>query len=183
MESKARFLGLPLIHVAVGRMENGVYRRGVARGWIAIGDVALGVIAIGGVGIGLVTLGGFGLGLLALGGASVGAVAVGGATVGLFAFGGLAVGYESLGGLAVAWHAAAGGLAIAREYASGGSAYARHANDAAAQAFFMSDAPLKAGAAFLRNSRWLLLFAFLPAAIVLFRGFASSNEDRRPTHP
>jgi hypothetical protein len=41
-ESGLRFLGLPLLHVATGRVENGRYRRGIARGWVAVGDIAFG---------------------------------------------------------------------------------------------------------------------------------------------
>jgi hypothetical protein len=41
-----------LIHVATGQLEAGRYRRGVARGWIAIGDVAIGgLLAVGGAAV------------------------------------------------------------------------------------------------------------------------------------
>jgi hypothetical protein len=32
-QSQGQLLGLPLLHVATGRVENGRYRRGIARGW------------------------------------------------------------------------------------------------------------------------------------------------------
>src|SRR5438093_4305591 len=41
--SNLSVLGLPLIHVATGAIAGGVYRRGGAMGWIAVGDVALGL--------------------------------------------------------------------------------------------------------------------------------------------
>jgi hypothetical protein len=115
--SSATLLGLPLVHVAVGGMVDGRYRRGIATGWIAIGDVAIGALfAIGGVAIGGISLGGAALGLLAMGGASLGVLALGG----------LEVGVVALGGGALAWYVAIGGLAIARDYALGGLALARH---------------------------------------------------------
>jgi hypothetical protein len=117
-------LGLPLVHVAIGRGEGGVYRRGVARGWIAVGDVAFGVlVALGGVSVGGVALGGLGVGAVALGGLALGAFAVGGLAIGLFA----------VGGAAFALVGALGGLAIARDTAFGGLAIAEHANDDAAR--------------------------------------------------
>jgi hypothetical protein len=52
--SRVSFLGLPVIHVAVGGAVAGVYRRGVATGWIAVGDVAFGVLfSCGGVAVGV----------------------------------------------------------------------------------------------------------------------------------
>lgn len=100
------------------------YRRGIARGWIAIGDVALGpLVAVGGLSIGVVSVGGFALGGLVLGGAAVGALAVGGLAIGIMAVGGAAFGLVG----------ALGGLAVARDVAIGGGAFAQHANDAVAR--------------------------------------------------
>jgi hypothetical protein len=114
--SSATFLGLPLFHFATGGMVNGRYRRGVASGWVAIGDIAFGALfATGGVAVGGVSFGGVALGLLPIGGFALGLLAVGGC----------AVGYMALGGGAFGWYGAAGGLAVAREYAVGGAAYAR----------------------------------------------------------
>jgi hypothetical protein len=42
MKSSIQLLGLPLVHVTTGQLVDGRYRRGVARGWIAVGDVAFG---------------------------------------------------------------------------------------------------------------------------------------------
>jgi hypothetical protein len=126
-ESSVRFLGLPLVHLATGRMENGRYRRGIARGWVAVGDIAFGgLVAVGGVAVGTISIGGLALGGLTLAGLSLGLAAVGG----------LAAGFVALGGAAFGWAAATGGLAVAREFALGGAAMGAHANDAAARAFF-----------------------------------------------
>jgi hypothetical protein len=116
--SNTRLLGLPLVHVAIGRGDaTGRYRRGVATGWLAIGDIAVGVVlACGGVSLGGISLGGVAAGLLPIGGLAFG----------LLAFGGLALGITAIGGAAVGWHAAIGGLAMAHEYALGGFAFARH---------------------------------------------------------
>ncbi len=59
--SKRRCLGLPLIHIARGRVEDGSFRRGVAKGWIAVGDIAFGpLFALGGIAVGGLAIGGFG---------------------------------------------------------------------------------------------------------------------------
>src|SRR5262249_31595539 len=95
----------------------GRYRRGVATGWFAIGDMSIGVIfACGGVALGSISLGGAALGLLPIGGFALGILAVGG----------LGFGVVALGGAAFAWYAAIGGLAVARDYAIGGVALARN---------------------------------------------------------
>ena len=42
-------LGLPLVHVAIGLSEGSSAVRGIAKGWIAVGDIAIAVIfAFGG---------------------------------------------------------------------------------------------------------------------------------------
>ena len=115
--SKASILGLPLVHIATGAVVDGRYRRGIAMGWLAAGDVAFGVLfACGGVAIGGITLGGGALGL----------ISIGGVALGLCAVGGLSVGVVALGGAAIAWYAAVGGLAVAHDYAIGGLALARN---------------------------------------------------------
>lgn len=114
--SKACLLGLPLVHVATAEVVEGRYRRGVAIGWFAVGDVAVGV---------LFSCGGVAVGGFSLGGAALGLVSIGGAALGVLAVGGLAVGIVALGGAAIAWYAAIGGLAVAHDYAIGGLALAR----------------------------------------------------------
>ena len=127
--SPLAILGIPLLHVAMGPQPGAESRRGIAVGWIAVGDVAIGIlVGIGGVSVGALSLGGVSVGGLALAGLSLGVWSVGGLAVGVFAFGGAAIGLS----------AALGGLAIAVEYAAGGTAIASHANDAAARAYFES---------------------------------------------
>jgi hypothetical protein len=113
--SHATLLGLPLVHVALSSVVDGRLRRGVATGWIAIGDVAFGILfASGGLAVGGVTLGGLAVGILPIGGLALGALAIGGVGLGIVA----------IGGAAFAWHAAIGGLAVASHYAAGGIAIA-----------------------------------------------------------
>ena len=154
--SRATFLGLPLIDIATGTTVDGKYKRGIARGWIAIGDVAFGVLlSLGGVAFGLVALGGASLGLLALGGLAIGGCALGGAAVGIWA----------IGGGAYALHAAVGGQAIAVMYAKGGQAIARHTTDLAAQDFFSQSMFFRVGQAFMEHSQWFLLLLLVPVLL------------------
>lgn len=109
--SKSTVAGLPIIHINTRPF-------GVAKGFIAIGNVAVGVLAIGGVSIGLLSFGGVALSLL---------LSLGGLSASLFsAFGGLAIAlYLAGGGLAVSYDFAVGGAAIARNYSIGGFSSAR----------------------------------------------------------
>jgi hypothetical protein len=89
--SSARLFGLPLVHIAMGPQADG--RKGVAKGIIAVGDVAFGLVfALGGFAVGGISAGGLSVGLLAVGGCALGGVTIGGLAVGLLAFGGLAIG-------------------------------------------------------------------------------------------
>ena len=45
--SSASLFGLPLVHVAMGQVVDGQYRRGTAKGWVAVGDVAYGALLAG----------------------------------------------------------------------------------------------------------------------------------------
>jgi hypothetical protein len=95
--------GWPLVHVCSG-IDPVTMRLRVARGIVAIGNVAVGVLAIGGVAIGLLTVGGGSIGILmAIGGAALGlGVSVGGFALGSVAIGGAAVGFiYAIGGGAV----------------------------------------------------------------------------------
>jgi predicted RNA-binding Zn-ribbon protein involved in translation (DUF1610 family) len=107
--SEATLLGLPLLHVATG-IDPATGRRRVAKGIIAVGDVAVGLFALGGLAAGGVTLGGCSLGLISLGGLAIGLVfALGGAAVGGIALGGAALGVVAIGGGAVGYYALGGG--------------------------------------------------------------------------
>jgi len=109
--SKMTVAGLPIIHI-------NTLPFGVAKGIIAIGNVAIGLLAIGGVSIGVFSFGGVALSLL---------LSLGGLSASLFsAFGGLAIAmYLAGGGLAVSYDFAVGGAAIAMNYSIGGFSSAR----------------------------------------------------------
>ena len=103
--SETELFGLPLVHVTRGiDPRTGFFR--VAKGIIAIGDVAVGFLALGGIAIGGIAIGGLGLGLIAIGGLALGAITIGGFSAGLlFAFGGVAFSLKvAIGGLAFAPH-------------------------------------------------------------------------------
>ncbi len=152
-KSGFELLGLPFVHVTVGaRMENGQWKREVARGWIALGPIAFGV---------LFSAGGIAFGGLAIGGLALGALTLGGLAIGGYSLGGLAVGYLAMGGLALGFQGAMGGAAIAKMFALGGLAIAEHANDAAAEKFF-SEGAAGVGRAIMDHSAWFLLLPFLP---------------------
>ncbi len=104
--SEVTVLGWPLVHIAQG-FDPQTGRPRIARGIIAIGNVAVGLFALGGVAMGGIAFGGVGLGIVGLGGVGLGVLAAGGVGIGLlFAAGGLAasLGY-AIGGLALAPHA------------------------------------------------------------------------------
>jgi predicted Ser/Thr protein kinase len=127
--SKATLFGLPLVHIATG-YDPATGKQRVAKGIIAIGDLAVGVLAIGGGAFGGIALGGGAIGLLSFGGFSIGLlVALGGLAVGGLAFGGGAIGVIAVGGGALGY------------YAFGGQAWGVHAlggtaNDPEAVKFF-----------------------------------------------
>lgn len=105
-KSAQTLFGLPLVHIAQG-IDPQTGRPRVARGIIAVGNVAFGLIALGGVAFGGVAIGGVGIGVLALGG--------------------MAAGFAALGGMSFALWLALGGMAISAQYAIGGLALAPHA--------------------------------------------------------
>ena len=170
-KSKASLFGLPLVHVATGDFTEGAYRRGVARSWIAVGDIAIGLlVAIGGVALGTgLTLGGLGIGLLTFAGLAIGG----------FAMGGAAFGYIAIGGLAVASKGAIGGAAISGEYAIGGDAQAPHANDAVAEKFFEEDLWSSLADAVQNNSEVMAAIAVLVVFVILMSRLSGDNRDER----
>jgi hypothetical protein len=105
-KSKLKLFGVPLVHVAQG-VDSQTGRPRVAKGIIAIGNIAIGVIALGGV--------------------AFGGLALGGVAMGVIAMAGLAVGVAAVGGVALAIYLAIGGLAVSATYAIGGFAVAPHA--------------------------------------------------------
>jgi RNA polymerase sigma factor (sigma-70 family) len=99
--SERCLLGLPLVHVRVGR--NGRFRSTPVKAWVAWGDVALGVlVAGGGIAVAPVSTGGITLGLLSFGGIAVGGFAIGGMAAGALAAGGMAAGLMAVGGMVFA---------------------------------------------------------------------------------
>ena len=163
--TNTRFLGLPLIHMTTGRVVNGSYRRGIAKAWVAIGDVAFGVVSVGGIAVGAVGVGGLGVGL----------VSVGGAAIGLASVGGVAVGALAVGGAALAWSSAMGGLAVARDMASGGVAIATHTNDPAAVQYFSTHPFFRVASWGLEHSSVLVL---LPAVVAILAGIRARAGRR-----
>jgi hypothetical protein len=121
-ESQRRVFGLPLVAVATGPDPAKGEKRGVARAWIAVGDVAVGAVAFGGVAFGGVAVGGVGAGGVGLGGIGAGLlVGAGGMGIGLgLGAGGMAIGGIASGGMAVGGVAAGGGAVGV--YARGGGA-------------------------------------------------------------
>ncbi|MBN1434182.1 hypothetical protein JW921_05435 [Candidatus Fermentibacterales bacterium] len=165
--SETRILGVPLIDIRVGRAASP--SRGVARAWIAVGDVAFGILfAAGGVSVGGVAIGGCSFGTIALGGLAVGGVSLGGGSFAML----LAV-----GGMAASLHSAAGGLAIARLYAVGGNAIARHANDKAASGFLEFPAVFGNLLEGFSSSSPLIHLCWVFPAIALLAGRRNDDDD------
>jgi hypothetical protein len=167
MNYKTRFtlLGLPLVHIASGKLEEGRYNRGIAKGWIAVGDISFGVIfSVGGVAFGGVAIGGLAVGLMTFAGLALGFLALGGGAIGVLAS----------GGGALAWRAAYGGFAAAVEFAQGGWAIANHANDSVAHEFFENSYFFSFARLITEHSRWLLFLLVVPIA---------HNLLRRMSHP
>lgn len=101
IRSSRTFCGQPLYDIAMGPDSEHNEMRGVARGFIAIGDIAVGFLALGGLARGVFALGGVSIGAFAFGGVSLGLLSLGGMAIGAVAIGGMAVGYYALGGNAV----------------------------------------------------------------------------------
>jgi len=118
--SKTTVFGWPLIHIASG-IDPATGRKRIAKGIIAIGDLAIGGLAFGGCSIGIFSIGGMALGvfsfggmaialLVALGGGAIGGLAVGGGAIGVIAIGGAAIGYYATGGGAWGVHPLGGNV-------------------------------------------------------------------------
>ncbi|MGC4071393.1 MAG: sigma-70 family RNA polymerase sigma factor [Nibricoccus sp.] len=177
-QSRARFLGLPLISVAQGPDITRGERIGIARGWIAIGDVAFGgLMSIGGVGIAPISLAGLGLGVVSTGGVALGALALGGASFGYLSCGGLAFGWQlAVGGLAFAREMALGGIAVAHDIALGGLAYALNANTQSAWETVQAHPMAQTALHWLPYTHWLSLLA-VPSLIIAFRRMRSLRHQ------
>jgi hypothetical protein len=126
--SKTTVFGWPLVHIATG-MDPMTGKKRIAKGIIAMGDVAIGVVAcggcafggfaLGGLAIGVFSIAGMAIGLLAaFGGGAIGGIAVGGGAFGVIAVGGGAVGYYATGGGAYGIHPLGGNVQdpVAKEF-------------------------------------------------------------------
>jgi hypothetical protein len=174
-KSKTTVFGLPLVHIATG-IDPATGKKRVAKGIIAIGDVAVGVLALGGVAMGGFTLGGASFGVFSLGGLALGLVfASGGCAVSpVFAFGGFAMGSIALGGMAVGYYAFGGG-AFGVHTASGAGV------DPAAEQLFMPWA--------MRWSWWVTLISIATPIgcalmygiiwLVFYRKYSREAEQER----
>ncbi|HET9233814.1 MAG TPA: hypothetical protein VFP10_06720 [Candidatus Eisenbacteria bacterium] len=158
--------GLPLVDVRMGEVVDGQYRRGIARGWIAVGDIAFGVLgALGGVAVGGVAVGGLSLGAVALGGLALGGLALGGGAIGVWA----------LGGAAIALELAVGGFAMSRDVAVGGLALAPHANPPG-MVQSLNDRYLMRYPGMQRASQAVLFIVPLVVLFVLWRSKQKNDE-------
>jgi len=171
-----RLAGLPLVSVALGADLSRGEPRGIARGWIAIGDVAFGGVALGGVAVGPIAVGGVCAGLVALGGGAGGLVSLGGVAVGWAGCGGVALAWEfAAGGLAIAHHVAVGGLALAATQAFGGVALAPLANDPAAWADLNAHSTYGLVLKLVPQAGWLSLLS-LPGLLFALRYFRRNER-------
>src|SRR4030095_10709792 len=95
---------LPMIHIATG-VDPATGQKRIARGIVAIGDVAFGVVALGGVAVGGISFRGLSLSVVAVRGGAIGlGMALGGLAIGTIAIGGAAIGYYAMGGGAFGAH-------------------------------------------------------------------------------
>ena len=103
--SKEEINGWPLIHINFGKNPDSG-RPLVAKGVVAIGNVAFGVVSIGAVAFGVVALGGVGLGVVSLAGVAIGIVALGAVAWGYdFALGAVAISDKlAIGAIGLEFH-------------------------------------------------------------------------------
>jgi len=97
-ESRLRWMGLPLVHIAFGHDDQGKARTAcgiIAIGQRAVGGVAIGIVAGGFVSLGVVSIGVFSFGVVSLGAL----IACGVNAIGALSIGVVAVGYK-VGGVA-----------------------------------------------------------------------------------
>ena len=171
-----RLAGLPLVSIAFGADLSRSERHGVARGWVAVGDVAFGGVAVGGLAVGPIAVGGVCTGVLALGGGAFGFFSLGGVAVGWAGCGGMALAWEfAAGGLSIAHKLAGGGLALAAEQAFGGVARAPLANDHAAWVRLNANPIYGLVMTLLPHAGWLSLLS-LPGLLIALRYFRRNKR-------
>jgi RNA polymerase sigma factor (sigma-70 family) len=160
-ESKARFLGLPLLAISSMGTDASESPKLRALGWIAVGDTAISpLVAFGGVAIAPLAIGGITIGLASF--------SLWGIGVGVLAFGSIAIGWWAFGLGALGWQAAAGGAAVAREYALGALASAAETNTVVAKEWFLSQWFVSPVGWFLYSAHWIILAIIVLAFARLF---------------
>lgn len=120
--SKRKIAGIPLVSICFSRR---LGRDGIAKGIIAIGNMAIGVVSIGALSFGIFSFGALAIGALAIGAFAAGLAAWGALAVGVFAFGATAVGIYSAGVAALGKEIAVGVSAMG-ETAIGETAKGTH---------------------------------------------------------
>jgi RNA polymerase sigma factor (sigma-70 family) len=133
-KSRARFLGVPLVHVRFALADEGAPP---VFGWAAGGDRAFGLVfAWGTLAIAPISVGAISVGVFSVGALSVGLIGLGTLGVGWLAMGCAAVGVKAYAWIsALGWQTAtSNGFGIARIAAEAPVALAQHANDPIARA-------------------------------------------------
>lgn len=167
--SRLTLLGLPLVHMRLGRKHGEPIRP--VKAWFAMGDFALGVIgAFGACTIAPISLGACSLGLISLGGLAVGVLCWGGLGLGVWAIGGCALGWQAYGGCVVGWDAVQGGMVAAHHHALGGVAVAQHVNDAVARAVMNQSAFFQFTRQAMHYAILLNFVWFVPLVLLVRKG-------------
>jgi RNA polymerase sigma factor (sigma-70 family) len=162
--SRARFLGLPLVHVRLGDRFDEM--RKPVKAWIACSNYCIGgLFAFGGVAVAPFSIGGLAIGLIPFGGIVMGAFPLGGLSIGMLAFGGVAIGWQAIGGFVLAWNQAAGSFAWAHDFAVGHFAHALQANNDAAKQAIDSNLYFQIMQAINRHWFWMNFIWILPLLI------------------
>ena len=176
-ESKARFLGLPILSIRFQGASSIGKKKQPAVGWIAIGDIAYGVLfASGSFSVGAIAVGAVGVGLISFGGLAIGGLAMGGAAFGWWSLGGMGIGYLVFGGVALAWKAAMGGVAIAHELAIGGVVVGEHMNDEVAKAFVEQSSFFALGGSMMTPWSWWIVTAICLVPMLLAMKLTSPKK-------
>ena len=117
-KSKRTLLGLPLIHINIGKgfkKAKGIVAIGnISYGIVSVGIISLGVLSFGCMSIGIISLAAISIALLlAIGVISIGTFSIGAISIGIFSMGALSIGKYSIGAAAIASDIAIGDYARA----------------------------------------------------------------------
>lgn len=112
-KSKRTLLGLPLIHINIGKgfkKAKGIVAIGnISYGIVSAGIISLGVLSFGCMSIGIISLAAISIALLlAIGVISIGTFSIGAISIGVFSLGALSIGKYSIGAAAIASDVAIG---------------------------------------------------------------------------